>query len=167
MRADRRLHLQTKRNTCAVAALRTVLDLQFGCKVGEAALELAGESAAEPITTHGVGPGELRRMLAIADRAFNPGRLWRLRIKCKATFADIGAELQAGRKPILTVGGVDGPGTHVVVALAIDGARIRVFDPDRPERPNGRWASHRVFRAHWLDATSGETRMEVVVGKDS
>lgn len=162
MRADRRLHLQAKRNTCAVAALRTVLDLQFGCKVQEAALELAGTAAETPIAKHGTGPGEMRRMLATASSAFNPGRPWRLRVCRNATVAYLITELAAGRKPIVSFRGPPGF-WHAVVVLSIESRRVRVFDPAFECYPKGRFMRLRSFEREW--ARTGR-RAEVIVGKE-
>lgn len=157
---------QEKENTCAVACLRTVLQLQFGIAVKEELLEYGGTSATDhPIAKFGTGTVELRRMLMTADRALNERRPWRLRVRAKGTVEELVLELARDRKPMLRMHEPEnGVGYHFVVLLAITADRVKLFDPDAGSE-DPLWMSHEEFVRWWTDA-DGATWYAVVNGGD-
>jgi hypothetical protein len=134
----RYLYPQERLRTCAVAALRTVLDLQFDVHVPELVLRAMGDDATRPILVEGAGTTELRRMVAGASRAFWTGRPWKLRTSRRGSWETLWAERQAGRYALCSVWGayadyladeVEQP--HMVVVYELDGAgdEVKIFDP--------------------------------------
>lgn len=160
----RQLHKQERLNTCAVAALRTVLDLQFRLKVAEQALEALGTDAHEPIKTHGTTNRQLRRMVRGASQAFNTARPWTCWIREHCTMEQLDTALQRGRFPLVTVYGlIDGDETyHMIVVLGIRTGRVRVWDPD-DARGEPYWIDELEFLAWWTDP-AGRTEMAVIGG---
>lgn len=144
-----RLHKQERENTCAVAALRTVLDVQLGVKVSESILAAHGTDARNPILEFGSSVTHLRRMLAGVNRTHNHKKTaWRLKIKRDGELKDLVREIVAGRSPMVRVfEPTDIADYHMVVVLAITDERVRIFDPGDDKSPS--WLSALEFVAWW------------------
>jgi hypothetical protein len=151
---------QERANTCAVAALRSVLASQFGVQLPETVLRYLGDEADSPILKHGTTTTHLRRMVAHASRACSTDRPWRLRCRRKGTATDLRRELKAGRFPLARV--VVGTELHMIVVCAISATRIEVFDPAHGPR----WMSIPKFVQWWTDSDQ-LTWWAVVVGSDT
>lgn len=149
---------QERLNTCAVAALRSVLATQFGVYVREEVLRFAGDDADSPIVGTGASTLQMRRIVRAASRAVNTGPAWKLRVKRKASVSDIARELRAGRYPIASV--QRSAGEHAVVLCGHRPGEVRYFDPASGRR---RWRSVEAFRREWL-APDGCTWLAVVTG---
>jgi hypothetical protein len=131
------MHGQERLRTCAVAALRTVIDLQFEINIPELALEALGTDAQTPIRQHGTDATQMRRMVAGANVAFNTtGQRWKLRISRCGTIRQLRRWLDKDFFPIARVNGpwpefrqglIDE--LHTVVVLESDGEVVQVFDP--------------------------------------
>lgn len=149
---------QERANTCAVAALRSVLAAQFSVQLPETVLRYLGDSAQEPILLHGTKTTALRRMIAHASRASNTGRPWRLRCRLKGRVSDLKRELTAGRFPLARVEVAED--LHMIVVCEYTADRVRIFDP---AVGRFKWLSHPDFVRWWTDAW-GDTWWGVVVG---
>lgn len=134
-------------NTCAVAAVRTVLASQFGVRISEEVLLAFGTNPSWPIRREGTTPTQLRRMVRLASDAFNPGRRWRVRWHRKGTVEALARECAAGRYPLVRVR-VTPTDLHMVVVLAVKAGQLRVFDP--AERAP-RWHTEAAFVEWWRD----------------
>jgi hypothetical protein len=145
-----RLHKQERQNTCAVAALRTALDVQLGVKISESVLEAHGTDANEPILKFGSSATHLRRMLAGVNRTHNKKkRAWRFKIKANGDLRDLKRELVAGRAPVVRVYEPnDVADYHMIVVLAVTDERVKVFDP-ADDTSTSRWMSAVEFVAWW------------------
>lgn len=169
----RRLHPQEHDNTCAVASLRTALDLQFGVVTSEAALEALGTDARLPIATEGTGSGDLRRMVRGASFAYNTEhqrKPWRLTIRQRGSLSDLARHTRRSRIPIVTVvvrgvtldDGHPGDLLHAVCVLAVrdrtTGTAVKVFDP---RFTTARWYSALRFIRFWTQ-DNGTTEYAVV-----
>lgn len=148
---SRRLHKQERENTCAVAAMRTVLDLQLGLNIPEAVLEAHGTDAQSPIKQFGTSTTHLRRILAAVNRTHNSKKSpWRLKVKLRGSLKDLVRELVAGRSPLVRVYEPnDTTDYHMIVVLAVTDERVKVFDPDADKEPNPKWMSAPEFLAWW------------------
>lgn len=161
-----RLHKQARLNTCAVAALRTVLDVQLGIKVPEAALEAHGTSVEFPIQRMGSGTTELRAMVKGVNRTHNDSRKpWRFRCALRGSLDDLSRELQAGRVPMTRMAEqTDYADYHMIVVLAIADGRVKIFDPNPacPHTPT--WLTDEAFITWWTG--DGETSWYAVLNAD-
>lgn len=162
----KRLHKQARVNTCAVASLRTVLDVQLGIKVPEAALEAHGTSVSSPIQAEGTSTSQLRAMVKGVNRTHNDGRKpWRFRCVVHGTVEALARELQAGRIPMTRMyENADYADYHMIVVLAVDDQHVKLFDPnpDGPAEPT--WLTHDAFVAWW--AGDGVTSWYAVLNAD-
>ncbi|HVE25411.1 MAG TPA: hypothetical protein VNC22_08410 [Sporichthya sp.] len=150
---------QQRQLTCVVAALRSVLATQFGVAIREDLLRFAGDDAQAPIVKFGAGTGQIRQMLDVANRAANTGPRWRLRVRQRATVADLAREVRDGRVPMAHIAIADRDDIrHMVVVCGYRPGRVRYFDPATGRR---RWVGAGAFRAVWLDPT-GATWLAVV-----
>lgn len=166
--ARRRYYMQEQQNTCGVASLRTVLALQFGVTVeSEQVLEVLGTNAHDPIRTNGTDTLKLRDMIKGASFAFNKGREWTLKVRLLGTMAQLKAELRRGRNPLVRIyERVANPDYHMIVVLAFDGDRVRLWNPDTSsKRPV--WRSARWFLSVWRDPHNDATWYGVVNANDS
>lgn len=147
----RRYYPQEKANTCAVAALRTVLAIQFDKRIAEPVLEALGTQAHEPIRKHGTGTAELRDMVWLASRAFNTGKSWTVNPRCYGTLAILRKITEERPVLVRVYRPHSGPGTnyHMMVVLSVSRARLRIFDPATPDGPTS--IMHHTFLAEWLD----------------
>ncbi len=154
-----KFHKMQRDNVCAVAALRTVLHLQYDVNIAEAVLEALGTDAHDPIRVYGTDTRQLRRMLREANRAFNTGKLWRLRIRRYGDWAILFEATQRQKYPIARVrlplneyrydpGATE---LHAVVVYEVDAAgdELKVFDPATGRLHRVRWDE---FREWWTDA---------------
>lgn len=142
-----RLYQQEHRNTCAVAALRSVLASQFGVRLPERVLEAFGTTAHAPIRAEGAAAGQLRRMLDEANRAFNTGPRWVMRFRSRGTLPELQRHCRDGRFPL--VRGVNDDGQrHFCLVLHVRDGRVRLFDPSY-RLPY--WLPARAFRRWWRD----------------
>lgn len=160
-----RLHKQARKNTCAVASLRTVLDLQLGVRVPEAALEAHGTDAHTPIQKFGTDAKQLRAMVRGVCRTHNRGKAWRLRVRAHGTVEDLFQEWVQGRLPMVSVyepGSVGG--YHMVVVLAATETHVSVFDPSPDREPYPRWYTVEEFLSEW--GGDGSTTWYAVVVSD-
>jgi len=166
--ARRCYYMQEQQNTCAVAALRTVLALQFGVRVeSEQVLEVLGTNAHDPIRANGTDTLKLRDMIKGASFAFNKGPEWTLKVRYRGTVAQLKAELRRGRFPMVRIyERVANAEYHMVVVLAITGDRVCLWNPDTSTtRPV--WRSLRWFLSVWKDILDDATWYGVVNGNDS
>lgn len=148
----RRYYVQEQQNTCAVAALRTVLALQFGVTVeSEQVLEVLGTYAHDAIRVNGTDTGKLRDMVKGASRAFHDGRPWTLKVRHRASVRELVRELRRGRRPLLRIWErVPDADYHMIVLLACEPARVLVWNPDTScTRPV--WKSLEWFMESWTD----------------
>lgn len=162
-----RLHKQARLNTCAVASLRTVLDVQLGVKVSEMVLEAHGDEANHPITVHGTSTTQLRAMVKGVDRTHNTSaRTWRLRCHVHGSIRDLVRELVAGRLPLIRVyeDCEDLPGYHMIVLLGFENGSVKLFDPDPTQANEPFWMSADEFVAWWGD--DNETTWYAVINTD-
>jgi hypothetical protein len=159
----RKLHKQRRLNTCGVACVRTVLDLQYHVQVAEEALEILGTAAIAPIKQHGAGTAELRRMVKGASQALNPGTPWTLRSRRDATLADLERELAAGRYPIARVYDPT-PATeyHMLVVLGVSEGTVRLWDPSPHAATRPKTMDCSAFVAWW--GGDGQEQWYAVVG---
>jgi hypothetical protein len=161
-----RLHKQARKNTCMVAALRTVLDVQLGVKVAEVAIEAHATTALEPIQKYGSGTADLRAMVRGVSRTHNTAKKpWRVRVRRLGDLDALSRELAAGRIPIVQF---FVPGStsnyHAIVVLAITEDKVKIFDP-WPKRPaHEEWLSYYEFLNEW--GLDGKTRWYAVVNTD-
>jgi hypothetical protein len=154
-----RLHaIEQDGNVCAVAALRTILDLQYRVDIPEPVLEALGTYAHQPIREYGTDVHQFRHMLREANRAFNTGPTWRFRVTRRGTWRFLHREVRAGRRPIARVrlpldefradpGSTD---YHSVVVYDVDSAgdELKVFDPATGKLHRMRWEE---FEEWWTD----------------
>lgn len=159
------LFLQEGDNSCAVAALRTVLALQFAVVADEDQLEVLGSYAKNPIAQHGTDNSALRRMVKNASTTFNINTPWKLKVKSKATIKELRAHIRAHRYPIVTVTTVF-PSfetqLHAVVILDVTDSHVVVHDPARAA-PVAKRHTHAAF-LKWWTIVNGNTEYVVVTG---
>ncbi len=146
-----KLHKMERGAVCAVAALRTVLDLQYSINIPERVLEALGDEAMEPIRLHGTGPLQLRRMLREANRAFNTGKRWRFRVLRHGGWDTLFAAQKRGqyalarvRMPLLDYRKYPADiELHFVVVYEMDAAgdELKIYDP----------ASDKLHRVSWTE----------------
>lgn len=155
-----RLHTQERLNTCGVAALRTVLDLQLGLRIPEQALEAHATTAELPIVKFGTRTSEWRRMVDGVNRTHNPARhgraRWRFRVHALASLEDLARELAHGRFPILRLYSPNPAADyHAVVCLAVQPDGVLLFDPS-PTTPRAPelWDPVRFWDAWFGDGVS-------------
>lgn len=158
----RRLHTQKAKNTCAVAALRTVLDLQYHLRIPEVALEALGTEADRPIKTHGTTNGQFRRMVQRASAAYVRDARLTCKVRRNATLDDLTAELTRDRYPVVTVYNAEADELHAVVVLRVTRHQVRVFDPSPHAGGEPQWMTHAAFLAWWTDPKRGITEYAVV-----
>ena len=146
------LFRQERENTCAVAAIRTVLGSQFGVQVSEAVLRFTADSAAKPIVKNGTDSAQMRKMVQAANTAMNTGPRWVLRTSRRGTFAALVRELNAGWMPMLEVIRKDGDWLvpHCVVALEHELEGIRYWDPETGRRC---WKERSELYREWVDVS--------------
>lgn len=158
-----RLHKQTRVNTCAVACLRTILDVQLGVKVAEVGLEAHGTSAKNSIKKEGTDTTQLRAMMKGVNRTHNEGKLWRLRVRSRGTVAVLKAQLAAGRIPMVSVWEPnDSCNYHMIVVLAVQRKRIKIFDPDPKQITSPHWIGTDDFEFWWHSEEDGTTWYAVI-----
>lgn len=161
----KRLHKQARTNTCAVASLRTVLDVQLGIKVPEVALEAHATTVHEPITAFGTSTTQLRAMVRGVNRTHNAGRPWRFRCAVAGTLEDLARELLAGRTPMTRMWSTTASADyHMIVVLALVDDRVKVFDPSPFSSDEPHWMSAEDFCAWW--SGDGETSWYAVINAD-
>lgn len=159
----RQLHRQQRANTCAVASLRTVLDLQYNVKIAEKALEVLGTDAHFPILKNGTHSGALRKMVKGASAALNTGTPWTLMLRLHGDLDDLRAVLHVGRFPLVTVYVADQNEYHMIVVLDVTGDQVFLWDPSvKDHQPV--WMSHSDFMAWWICPKRGYTEYAVVGG---
>lgn len=150
----RRYYHQEKANTCAVACVRTVLAIQFGVAIPEAALEALGQVAHSPIAKVGSDSTDLRRMVAGASRAYNTKKPWTFLVRCHGSLSDLKRLTDRGRVVLCDVRA--GPNTtverHMIVVLGVTKRRVRIFDPGDTHPKN---LTFQVFTEWWQDIESG------------
>lgn len=161
---QRRLHKQRRVNTCAVASLRTVLDLQLGLKVAEEALEAHATEAHAPILRYGTSAAQLRAMVQGVNRTHNTSKKrWTLRMRRMGTLEALEQELLQGRFPLTRM---YQPNTssdyHMVVVLRVAGGRVCIWDPDPTESAHPRWLPEMEFVSWW--AGDGDSAWYAVLG---
>lgn len=159
----RQLHRQQRANTCAVAALRTVLDLQFNVKIAEKALEVLGTDAHFPILKNGTHNAALRKMVRGASAALNTASPWTLRVRSHGTLEDLRAVLHTGRFPMATVYVEDQAEYHAIVVLDVTDDQVLIWNPASHER-KPTWQSYEEFIAWWVCPKYGRTEYAVVGG---
>lgn len=153
-----KLHKMERGQVCAVAALRTVLHLQYDVNIPEVVLEALGDEAMTPIREYGTDVQQLRRMLREANRAFNTGDRWRFKVHRYGGWDTLFEATSRGRKPLVRVrepwlehkqnpAGVD---LHFVVVYDVDAAgdELKVFDPAYGKLHRMRWDD---FLEWWTD----------------
>lgn len=152
--AKRRYYPQEKANTCGVAAIRTMLAVQFDVRLTEKVLEAFGTEAHDPISKNGSSTTNLRWMLKGANKAFNTGKPWTLRTGRAGTI-EILKELTKERPVMVRVYYPQTEEYHFLVVLAVTKYRLRVFDP-APEC--GLMSlTYPAFLDTWTDPSDGET----------
>lgn len=156
------LHVQKRVNTCAVAAVRTVLHWQFDLRVAEEALVALGTRPPFPIVTTGSDTHDMRRMVQNASQAFNPGAPWTLRVRKQGTVAQLAYWVRRGRWPIVQVFVQEMLAYHAVVVVAVDRTRVQVFDPGVPKRL--RWIEKSAFLEWWLAPDTQQRWWSVING---
>lgn len=164
---EKRLHKQVRQNTCAVASLRTVLDVQLGIKVSEQVLEAHGTSAEWPITKYGTSTSQLRTIVRAVNRTHNTTtRSWRLRCHVYGQVRDLVRELSAGRTPLVRVfeNQEDIDDYHMIVVLGCEAGFVKVFDPNPHEVKDSFWMDDDTFTRWW--AGDGHTTWYAVINAD-
>jgi hypothetical protein len=145
-----------------VAAVRTALHWQFNVRVSEEALVALGTTAHEPLVRTGSTTHHLRRMVREANRAYNQGPAWTLRVRRQGSVRDLATWLAAGRLPIVQVY-VPGPDEHhAVVVLSVEADHVQFFDP----APHAGGVPHFLPTAEFLDwwwSPTSRTRWWAVV----
>jgi hypothetical protein len=149
----RRYYRQEQQNTCAVAALRTVLALQFGVVVeSEQVLEVLGTTARDAIRENGTDTSKLRDMVKGAARAFHTGRPWTLKVRLHASLRDLRAELGRHRYPLVRIfERAPDPDYHMIVLLRLAPTRVLVWDPGMHHTKRPLWRSLDWFLDSWSD----------------
>ena len=153
----RTYYKQEKVNTCVVAAVRTVLALQFGVRIKEPALEALGQSAEFPIAKHGASTGDMRQMVKGASRAYNVGKPWTVRVVADGNLSELRSLTCRGKAVICRVN-CDPDGFvpyHVVVVLKLSKYRIRLFDPADPNA-TPKNMTYEAFVPWWTGALDGK-----------
>jgi hypothetical protein len=161
-----RLHRQARKNTCMVAAVRTVLDVQLGIKVAEVAIEAHATTAQDPIQKYGSCTAHLRAMVRGVSRTHNlTGKTWRVRVRRVGDLDALARELAAGRIPIVQF---FIPGStsnyHAIVVLGVTEDKVKIFDPWPSGPIREEWLSYFEFLYNW--GLDGKTRWYAVVNAD-
>lgn len=140
-----------------------MLDLQFGLRVSEQALEALGTEAADPIVRWGTSTVQLRRMVHGASRAWNTGKPWRLYVRTNQSLRDLKRVVKEGWYPLVDMYEGD-EHYHQVVVLGVE-QKIRIFDPARGKRRLTReeflaqWGGG-TLTAFWYAVVRGQRREE-------
>lgn len=160
------LHPQQRQNTCAVAAVRTVLHFQFNIRVSEDALIALGTRPSSPIVKEGSDTQHIRRMVRGASAAYNGEKPWTLRVRRSGTIKQLAYWTRHGRWPILQVyvPEIADEFSHAIVVLHVTKDRVWYFDPDTIGEPAPRSMSHEKFVALWEWPTTGERWWSVING---
>jgi hypothetical protein len=153
-----KLHKMRVQNVCMVAALRTVLHLQYDVHIAENVLEAFGTEAHSPIRVDGTCVTKFRRMVREANRAFNTEKPWKVLIRRRAGWDLLFEATAQGRRPIARVRDTlqnfrNDPAVtelHAVVVFEVDGAgdEIKIFDPSSGKLHRLRWEE---FLEWWTD----------------
>jgi len=143
------MHPQQDENTCAVAAIRTVLDLQYGINIDEPILEAFGSKVASPIQQDGAGTAEIRRMVRFASERYNNvTKRWRLRVRRGGTRRQLQAWLRRGQYPLVSVVQPERDRLHMMVVVGLPPTLIQLFDPDEGIVIDLPWVA---FAAEWAE----------------
>lgn len=161
---DTFLHSQQRNATCAVAALRTVLHWQFNVRVAEAALAALGTVVESPIVVHGSTTADIRRMVRNANRAFNAGPPWTLRVRRQGTTKQLAHWVRRGRWPLVQVYVHEAAEYHLVVVVEVTPEGVHYFDPDPVEGKGIHVLPKDQFLAWWECPLYGERWWAVVNG---
>lgn len=146
---EAQMHAQQDENTCAVAAIRTVLDLQYGINIEEPILEAFGSKVASPIRKDGAGTAELRRMVRLASETYNNvSKRWRLRVRRDGTRRQLNNWIKRGQFPLVSVAQPEMDRLHMMVVVGLPPTLVQLFDPDVGEVVDLPWAA---FAAEWAE----------------
>jgi hypothetical protein len=144
------MHPQQDENTCAVAAIRTVLDLQYDINIDEPILEAFGSEVASPIRQDGAGTAELRRMVRLASETYNNvSKRWRLRVRRYGTRRQLQGWLRRGQYPMVSVMQPERGRLHMMVVVGLPPTLIQLFDPDVGSVVDLPWSA---FTAEWAES---------------
>lgn len=160
---SRFLHPQQRQNTCAVAAVRTVLHYQFNVRITEPALIALGTRPSSHIVKEGSDTQHIRRMVRGASAAFNAEKPWTLRVRRHGTLKQLAYWTRHGRWPIVQVyiDEIQDLFSHAIVVLSVTKDRVWYFDPgDTIPRS----MSHEKFFAWWQWPSTGERWWSVING---
>lgn len=163
-RYKRFLHRQQRGNTCAVAAVRTVLHRQFRVSVPEASLVALATTPRWPILERGSGTTEIRRMVRGASTAFNSGPPWTLTARRHGTLKQLQNAVRAGRWPLVIVYLPAEEAHHTLVILDVTADHVTYFDPDPTTVPGVVTLPREAFKDRWVDPLDGMTWWAVING---
>lgn len=161
---DTYLHSQQRNATCAVASMRTILHRQFGLRIAEAALVALGRTASATILDEGTDTGQLRRMVRLANEAYNTGPPWTLRVRRHGTVRQLAYWVRRGRWPMVQVYVTDMDQHHAIVVLEVQADRVVYFDPDPTEGRLPKVMARDQFVQWWTSPVTGERWWAVVNG---